>query len=97
MHLDNLNKGKDDWKNKDHKKGPETRSCYNCGKPGHLSRDCRSKNKVTRQLNVLTSAPEEEADEWTVLSYDSTKDTNSEDDAVYVDPSNDTETITEPD
>jgi hypothetical protein len=48
MHLNNLNKGKDDWKNKDYKKGPETWSCYNCSKPGHLSRDCCSKNKVTR-------------------------------------------------
>jgi hypothetical protein len=91
MHLDNLNKGKDDWKNKDYKKGPETRSCYNCGKLGYLSRDCRSKNKVTRQLNVLTSASEEETDEWTVLSYNAIGDTDSEDDAVYVNLGHDDE------
>jgi hypothetical protein len=37
---------------------------------------------------VLTSAPEEETDEWTVLSHDAIGDTDSEseDEAVYVNP-----------
>jgi hypothetical protein len=79
MHLDNINQGKPTtktyhqektkvWTPKNKESGTETRSCYNCGKPGHLSRNCRSKNKVTRQLNVLTGTQDEEADEWQVIS-----------------------------
>jgi hypothetical protein len=68
MHLGNINSKPSDpkktWKKND---GPETRSCYNCGKPGHLARNCRSKNKVIRQINMLTGPQQEDADEWTVV------------------------------
>jgi hypothetical protein len=53
--------------------GRETRSCYGCGKPGHLSKDCKSKNKMTRQLNVLTRytpEPDSEDNEWEVVNHD---------------------------
>jgi hypothetical protein len=88
MHLDNLTPGKPkqysnpawDGRKNDNKKpgsrphdGKETRSCYGCGKPGHLSKDCRSKNKVTRQLNVLTRytpEPDSEDNEWEVVDHD---------------------------
>jgi len=34
------------------------RKCYSCGKPGHIARNCRSKNKVQRsQLNVMEPLP----------------------------------------
>jgi hypothetical protein len=60
MHLNNVNRDKQKqysnpaWKSRGNDK-KETRSCYNCGKPGHLSRNCRSKkNTVIRQLNIIT-------------------------------------------
>lgn len=35
------------------------RKCYTCGKPGHIARNCRSKNMVHRpQLNVLSKLPQ---------------------------------------
>ena len=47
--------------------GTETRTCFTCGKPGHIARNCRSKNKVIRQLNVLTVPTKEiEDEEWTI-------------------------------
>jgi hypothetical protein len=66
MHLDNLEKGR--FKSKE-PGSKETRSCYNCGKPGHLSRDCRQKNKVTRQINMLSNDMDKDADdEWEVVT-----------------------------
>jgi hypothetical protein len=57
----------------------ETRTCYNCNKPGHISRDCRQKkNTVIRELNVLTHTPDsnsEDDEQWTVISNQLAADT----------------------
>ncbi|EOA81820.1 uncharacterized protein SETTUDRAFT_165398 [Exserohilum turcica Et28A] len=60
MHLDNLNKGRGFGRAKpnegpkgQHNKDRKKITCYACGKEGYMARDCRSKNKVTRQLNVI--------------------------------------------
>ena len=76
MHLDNINhggnrqhQGRGQGQKKDAQKkqnDPETRSCYTCGKPGHLSKNCRSKNKVIRQVNMIQTSGNEE--EWEVIT-----------------------------
>lgn len=60
MELDVLTKGKvKQFKSKGRGKKPSTKECYGCGKPGHLIRNCRSKNKVRRpQLNVIQKEAE---------------------------------------
>lgn len=53
MELDLTSRKGSGNKQRGNKRG--TMKCYACGKPGHMARNCRSKNKVQRpQLNVLT-------------------------------------------
>lgn len=63
MHINTLVKGKPD--------SPPSKkkiACYGCGKEGHMIRDCRSKNKVTRRINMLDTEHEaEDPTEWTVV------------------------------
>ncbi|KAF2274104.1 uncharacterized protein EI97DRAFT_460497 [Westerdykella ornata] len=73
MHLDSVIKGPSLSKDND-KKGKKILSCYACGKPGHIMRNCRSKNKVVQYVNTLITLNREDATigqdgdpEWVVI------------------------------
>jgi hypothetical protein len=70
MQLDTIHQGKpkkEYGNNQKFDKPKETRKCYNCDKVGHLSRDCRMKNKVVRQLNFLSHSNNDDyEEEWDV-------------------------------
>ena len=71
MHLDNINQGKGPSKPHYKKDKDDKRkiNCYACGKEGHIARNCMSKNKVKRQLNVLRRKSELDDDEsWNVIT-----------------------------
>ena len=74
MDLSNLNKGPNERKNKgSYGKNKSSLTCYNCGKQGHFARDCRMKNKVIRQLNVLSSDTKDgdaDASDWEIITDD---------------------------
>ena len=56
-------RGKFDKRKGDHSKGV----CYACGKPGHFKRDCRQKNMVQRQINIMDSTPARASDvQWPI-------------------------------
>ena len=53
------------------KKGGKKTTCYTCGKPGHIARNCRSKGLVPRaQLNVMRELPEEPHPGWRVSEWE---------------------------
>jgi hypothetical protein len=56
MQLNNINKGNSF--NKDKKQYSKKIAYYNCQKEGHMARDCRSRNKVVWQLNMVTKGNE---------------------------------------
>jgi hypothetical protein len=93
--LSNINKGPDRW-NKDQSKGSKPNksnvTCYRYGKQGHFARNCRIKNKVVRQLNVLTTDNNNgTGNEWEVLTDDMgrlIKDDYSRSDDDYIKYSN---------
>jgi hypothetical protein len=73
MHLDMIQQGKpkkefgNKYGNRDKQKN---NNCYNYGKPSHFARDCKSKNKVVRHLNVLRAVPIEEGnlEDWDIMN-----------------------------
>lgn len=70
MDLSNINKGPEQkrWNgNKGNHQDKSKMTCYGCGKPGHMARDCRSKNKVIRQVNVLVTHDDAD-DEWDLVT-----------------------------
>jgi hypothetical protein len=60
MHLNIIQQGKPkkEFSNKySNCNKQKNNNCYNYSKPSHFARDCKSKNKVVRHLNVLRAVP----------------------------------------
>jgi Retrotransposon gag protein/Zinc knuckle len=81
------------------RQGTGTRTCFACGKPGHLAKDCRSKNKVIRQLNVLSIEDAETTDEeWevvtTIKGLQINSNSDSQDERLYEDEGEETDVET---
>ena len=58
MDLSNINKGPERWnaKNKGSRVNNKSKvTCYRCSKLGYYACDCRMKNKVVRQINVIAT------------------------------------------
>jgi hypothetical protein len=76
MHLDNIERGKPrsgssakyQGKGKPDN-GKETRTCYNCNKPGHLAAKCcqPKKNTVYRDVNMIEAEASNEGEDWEVV------------------------------
>jgi hypothetical protein len=83
MHLDMLQQGKSKKEfsnrqgNRDKKKNND---CYNYGKPGYFARDCQSKNKVMRYLNILRAVliKNEKLEDWDIIDADDEEPTQEQ-------------------
>ncbi|KAL2036754.1 hypothetical protein N7G274_010478 [Stereocaulon virgatum] len=55
MELDVIKASSPRGKGKQHQRKSKALTCYACGKSGHMARNCRMKNMVSRpQLNMMT-------------------------------------------